>query len=122
MRTGERCPILEENTPVKDVILFISEARAGAALITDKKNVLTGIFTDGDLRRHLKPQVPVLEGPVKEVMTANPKVITQDISALEAVGILKKHMIGDLPVVDKEHQPVGLLDLKDLVNIGLLDL
>ena len=121
MRTQERNPVLSEEKSVKEVLLAISEARAGAALLTDKNGKLSGIFTDGDLRRHLNRSSSV-DISVKEVMIKNPKFVQENLSALEAVGIMKKFMIGQLPVLDNEKTPLGQLDLKDLVNIGLLDL
>lgn len=121
MRSQERNPVLSEEKSVKEVLLAISEARAGAALLTDKNGKLSGIFTDGDLRRHLNRSSSV-DISVKEVMIKNPKFVQENLSALEAVGIMKKFMIGQLPVLDNEKKPLGQLDLKDLVNIGLLDL
>lgn len=121
MRTKERCPVLNEITPVKEVILAISAARAGAAIIVSKSRQMTGIFTDGDLRRHLNKS-STIDSPVVEVMTKNPKFVEENLSALEAVGIMKHHMIGDLPVLDSDKRPVGIIDLKDMVNIGLLDI
>ncbi|EKD27346.1 MAG: hypothetical protein ACD_79C00750G0002 [uncultured bacterium] len=121
MRKNERCPVFNENANLKDVILQISKARAGAAIVTDNSGYMAGIFTDGDLRRHLNISSS-LDCPIKDVMTKNPKFINENVPALEAVGILKKYMIGDLPVMDSNNKPVGLVDLKDLVNIGLLDL
>ena len=122
MRTGSRCPVMPETRPVKEVILAISGARAGSAILTDGDGKLSGVFTDGDLRRHLNHSSAIVDLPVKELMTQNPKYAQEEMAALEAVGILKKHMIGELPVVNGEMKPVGLIDLKDLVNIGLLDL
>lgn len=121
MRTIERCPILSKRLPVKNIILAISEARAGAALLTNDDETLAGIFTDGDLRRLLNNSLSI-ETPISDIMNKNPKFVHPDLSALEAVGIMKKHMISDLPVIDLNKKPLGLLDLKDLVNIGLLDL
>lgn len=121
MRSGERNPVLSEETSVKEVLLAISEARAGAALLTDSNGQLSGIFTDGDLRRHLNKSSSV-DLKVKEVMIKNPKYVEIGLCALEAVGIMKKFMIGQLPVLNKDKHPLGQIDLKDLVNIGLLDL
>jgi len=121
MRKDEKCPILSENIPVKDVILAVSKARSGVALLTSDTGSLTGVFTDGDLRRLLNKNLS-LDIPVKNIMTKNPKVIHDNCSAIEAIGIMKKHMIGDLAVLNEKEVPVGILNLKDLVNIGLLDL
>lgn len=121
MRSKERNPVMSEEKSVKEVLLAISEARAGAALLTDSSGQLSGIFTDGDLRRLLNKSSSV-DLKVKEVMIKNPKYVNENLCALEAVGIMKKFMIGQLPVLDESKKPLGQLDLKDLVNIGLLDL
>lgn len=122
MRTKEQCPILLETTPIKEAILKITAAQAGASILIDSEGSLAGIFTDGDLRRHLNDVSSNDTHPVKGIMTQNPKSVDLEMSALEAVGIMKQFMIGDLPVIDSTNKPVGLLNLKDLVNIGLLDL
>jgi len=121
MRQNEKCPVLIENLPVKDVILAVSKARSGVALLTSKEGYLTGVFTDGDLRRLLNKNLS-LDIQVKDIMTKNPKIIHNNYSALEAIRIMKEHMIGDLAVLNEKNIPVGILNLKDLVNIGLLDL
>jgi arabinose-5-phosphate isomerase len=122
MRKGNRCPVISENCLVKEVLVSISEARAGSAILVDQDGNLSGIFTDGDLRRNLHRSSHIMDLPVKECMTKNPKYVEEEMSALEAIGILKKHMIGELPVLNANRKPVGLVDIKDLVNIGLLDL
>jgi len=119
MRQNEKCLILIETLPVKDVILAVSKARSGVALLTSKKGYLTGVFTDGDLRRLLNKNLS-LDIQVKDIMTKNPKIIHNDYSALEAIRIMKEHMIGDLAVLNEKDIPIGILNLKDLVNIGLL--
>jgi arabinose-5-phosphate isomerase len=122
MRTDDRCPILSEDLSVKEVILSVSSARAGSAILVSPDGILSGVFTDGDLRRHLNRSLVFMDSPVSEVMTRNPKYVEDSVYALEAVGLMKEFMIGELPVVDANRKPQGLLDLKDLVNIGLLDL
>ena len=72
MRKGKANPIVGEDTIVKDVLYAITEARAGAASVVNKKGKLTGIFTDGDLRRHLEMDSNLAQKRVKEVMTKKP--------------------------------------------------
>lgn len=75
MRKGEANPLVSENASVKDVLLAITKARAGSATVIDKNKKLAGIFTDGDLRRHIESAPSLLNRKVKEVMTRAPKTI-----------------------------------------------
>jgi len=120
MRMGEQNPIVTEGTAVKDVLLLITRSRAGSANIVDKRRRLVGIFTDGDLRRHMDSGIDILRRPVQEVMTKDPVTITRRQLAVEALKILKEKKIDELPVVDERHRPVGLLDVQDLLKAGIV--
>jgi len=120
MRSGaSHCAVMEDDL-VRDVLVAITEARAGAASVVDKQGRLTGIFTDGDLRRHLDMERPLLMCPVKEVMTKKPTKIGKERLASEALRILKEKHIDELPVVDSKGQPIGMLDVQDLLKAGLV--
>ncbi len=119
MRTGEQNPIVKENETVSEVLIKITKARAGCACVIDGKGKLKGIFTDGDLRRHLESQPNLTSFKVKQVMTANPITVEKDKLVQEALEIIKEMKIDELPVVDFQHRPVGLIDVQDLIKIGL---
>ena len=120
MRSGNFFPKVPENKTVKDVLFAITRARCGSACVVNKKGVLVGIFTDGDLRRHLEVDANLSLRQVKEVMSKNPTVISKDKLAAEALKILQQKKIDELPVVDAQHKPVGLLDVQDLLKAGLV--
>lgn len=120
MRKGAASPMVNEDKLVKDVLLSITHARAGSATIVDKKGKLVGIFTDGDLRRHLDKDVNLVKRKVKEVMTKNPITIRPDRLAVEALRILEEKKIDEIPVVDAQKRPVGLLDIQDVLRAGLV--
>lgn len=120
MRTGKDNAVVREDKVVSEVLLSITRSRAGAATIVDADGRLTGIFTDGDLRRHIESDPGLLQRKVKEVMTRNPLVITPDKLAAEAMHILQEKRIDEVPVVDKNKRPVGLLDVQDLLKAGLV--
>ena len=120
MRTGAANPIVGENAPVKKVLLAITKARAGSASVVDSKGKLVGIFTDGDLRRHIERQPRLIDMRVKDVMTKNPTAITKERLAAEAFDILRSKKIDELPVVDEKSRPIGLLDVQDLLKAGLV--
>jgi arabinose-5-phosphate isomerase len=120
MRSGKANPVVHEDMTVSRVLLKITQARAGAAIVVDKKGKLTGIFTDGDLRRHIEADADLPKRMIKEVMTRDPLVIRRDKLAAEAMHILEEKKIDEVPVVDKDNRPVGLLDVQDLLRAGLV--
>jgi len=120
MRKGHDNPIVNENYSVKKVLLSITKARAGSASVVDSKGRLVGIFTDGDLRRHLENQPNLINKKVKDVMTKNPTTIKKEKLAAEAFDILRSRKIDELPVVDDKKRPIGLLDVQDLLKAGLV--
>ncbi|MGE5197287.1 MAG: KpsF/GutQ family sugar-phosphate isomerase [Deltaproteobacteria bacterium] len=120
MRTGSSNPVVNEDKKVSEVLVKITQARAGSATVVDKKGRLAGIFTDGDLRRHLEINPDLAQLRIREVMTKNPTTVTAHMLAAEAMRILQAKKIDELPVIDKKHRPVGLLDVQDLLRAGLV--
>lgn len=120
MRTGHNNPIVRDNKIVKEVLLSITRARAGSASVVDAKGKLVGIFTDGDLRRHLETGHNVINMRMKEVMTKNPTVTRKDRLAAEALEIMRSKRIDEIPVVDEKGRPIGLLDVQDILKAGLV--
>lgn len=120
MRKGQANPILKEDALVKNVLLAITAARAGSATIVNKKGILVGIFTDGDLRRHLEYDSNLTMRRVKEVMTKKPTVVKEDKLAVEVLRILQSKKIDEVPVVDEKGKPIGLVDVQDLLKAGLV--
>lgn len=120
MRTGAANPIVTQQARVKDVLLAITRARAGSATVIDGRKRLIGLFTDGDLRRHLEADPEVIVRPVREVMTRHPKTISPDRLAVEALHLLRAYRVDELPVVDDRGRPIGLLDVQDLLKAGLV--
>ena len=120
MRTGNHLAKVRETMNVKKVLLAITKARCGSACVVNAKGKFVGIFTDGDLRRHLESDRDLLNQQVKHVMTKNPTTISQDKLAAEAFRILHERKFDELPVVDGKYRLVGLLDVQDLLKAGLV--
>ncbi len=120
MRKGKFNPVVNEYSLVKEVILRITTAHAGAAVVVDKKGRLIGIFTDGDLRRNLEKHPHLLRKKIKEVMTNDPIVVRDDDLASEALKVLERKKIDEVPVVDKNYHPAGMVDIQDLIAAGLI--
>lgn len=121
MRTGTRFPCLPENSPVKDAILAMTKARAGClALVEEETSRLTGVFTDGDFRRSALSGPDFLDKSVQTFMTPNPKTISADAFAVDALKLFEKYNIDDLVVVGDGEKPVGLVDNQDLPKLKIV--
>lgn len=120
MRKGKDIPIVFETADVKETMLTMTSSATGAAIIINKKGKLIGFFTDGDLRRKLQSGANVLNENISKVMTKNPVTATPDMMAVEAGSILKKYKIDNIPVVDKNNKPIGILDQGDILAEGLI--
>ncbi len=121
MRRGKANPIVRGTATVEKALLAITSARAGSCTIVDQNGKLKGIFTDGDLRRHLKKNgVSILSRPIKPFATKRPVAIGEEKLAAEALQILRDRNIDELPVVDKKGRAVGLLDVQDLLKAGFV--
>ncbi len=120
MRKGKENPVVREDASLKKVLLMITGARAGCACVVNKKGTLIGIFTDGDLRRHIETMPDILKRKVKEVMTENPVTVKKGSLAVEALRILREKKIDEVPVIDDKNRLAGLLDVQDLLKEGLV--
>jgi len=119
MYKGEQIPLVHQSTSLKDTIIEITSKRLGVTGVVNEKGVLTGIITDGDLRRLLEKTLDIKELTALDVMSSNPKTIRPDILASFALQQMEKFKITSLIVTDEKKIPVGILHLHDLVNLGL---
>ena len=121
-RPGEKLPIAEVTDTMKRLLEKTADVkRHGAVMIVDKNGKLTGIITDADLRRLMtKEGLHAFDLKAGDVMTANCKRIRVDALAAEATAIFHKYRIDELPVVDADNKPVGLIDVQDIVTIKVV--
>ena len=123
-RRGENLPVASDQLTVAQVLHEVSniKRRSGAVILIDVTGKLTGIFSDGDLRRLITDNdASALSRPINSVMTRAPKRIRENALASEAMAILRQDRIDELPVVDDQDRPVGLIDVQDLVVLRMLD-
>ncbi|MDW8106752.1 MAG: KpsF/GutQ family sugar-phosphate isomerase [Armatimonadota bacterium] len=122
MRTGESLAIVPEHAPLRDALFAITKAGAGAACVVNEVGVMVGLVTDGDIRRRLLQDETALSRPVSEAMTRNPMVITGNPLAIEVLERFNSapRKIGDLPVLDEQGKPIGMVVLKDLLRVGIV--
>ncbi len=118
MRKDDELCVVQDDTAVKDVLLKISntKGRPGAAAVIGTDGILTGVFTDGDMRRGLESGAAFLDAPVAQFMSKNPKVIDGEKFATEALALLSHFKIDQVLVVDSLGKPVGLVDIQDLIE------
>jgi len=118
MRT-ENLPIATEDEMFTDVIQTISEHKLGLAIIVDEKGLLSGILTDGDIRRNLIKHKDVSTLKVTEAMTKSPKTVKADSYAASALHLMEKYSITALPVTDESGKPIGIVHVHDLLKAGI---
>jgi arabinose-5-phosphate isomerase len=122
-RVGVNFTPLPDSLSVREVLARDKTAgrRAGAIVLINGEGKLSGVFTDGDLRRKVESTIDFLDRPIVEMMTKNPKHIAAEALASEAMAIMNKHRIDELPVVDEAGKPVGLIDVQDLVRLRIAE-
>ena len=116
MHTGDAVPLKPLGTKMSDALVEMTSKGFGCVGIVDNKGLIAGIVTDGDLRRHMGPDL--MTATVDEVMTKNPKTIGRDLLAGEALEILNSSKITAL-IVTEANKPVGIVHLHDLLRAGV---
>ncbi len=119
MISGKDIPVVSEKESIKDAILMITSKRLGATCVVNNEGFLTGIITDGDLRRLLERTLDIKSLTAKDIMTKNPKTINKDFLASFALQQMENFNITSIIVVDKLNKPEGIVHLHDLVKLGL---
>lgn len=117
MHSGEATPILHESSGMQSVLLEMTSKRLGCVGFINNSGELTGILTDGDLRRCLSASI--LEEKALNIMTKNPKTVSPDTLASEALNIMNTKKITNLFAVDANNKPIGVVHIHDLLNNGV---
>jgi len=120
MHSGANTPIISVSQTVKDALIEMSAKGLGMTAIVDENQQLVGLFTDGDLRRILEHRIDIHTTQINVVMTKSCTTATQDILAAEALNIMEHKRINGLIVVNKLNQPIGALNMQDLLKAGVL--
>jgi len=120
MRAGEHFPVVDAAATADDAVNVTTKARGGACTVVDKQGKLVGIFTDGDFRRAYVGDSNPGPKPIASLMTRSPHSISADQLATEAVRMHKEFRINQIPVVDDNGHPIGVIDIQDLPRFGLI--
>ncbi len=116
MHGGDAIPLVQTQTPMSDTLLIISQKGFGVVGVTDTDGYLQGIITDGDLRRHM---TGLLEMTAGQVMTSDPRSVTPDTLAAEAIGVMEGK-ITCLFVMNADKRPQGILHIHDCLRAGVV--
>lgn len=119
MVKGDNVPVISQDVSFEQAIVFVSEKHLGTALLIDNNSKLQGVLTDGDIRRAIIKHPNVQNLMVKDVMTQNPKTISENELCAKALAIMEKYSITSLAVVDENNVPIGLLHIHDLLRAGV---
>ncbi len=119
MHSGEYNPVIPKDKTLKEAIIEMTSKGLGATNIIDKKGVLVGILTDGDLRRILHAGKQGLDTCLENVMIRTPKTTTKDTLGVNAIDLMEQYNITVLPVIDDELRPIAMIHLHDLIKAGI---
>jgi arabinose-5-phosphate isomerase len=121
MHTGDALPLVSPEIPMIKATVEISSKRLGVTIVADKDNSILGIITDGDLRRGIeKWGKDFFDMKAIDVMTRNPKTISEDELAVKALSIMEKHSITSIVVPDDNGKAVGIIHLHDILKQGIV--
>lgn len=120
MATGENLPVVTEKALVSDALFEITSKGFGATAVVNERGILTGIFTDGDLRRFIEKNGDNgLDLPVVDGMTKSPKVVHEADHITAALNLVEKFEVSVLLVIDDDNKPVGILHVHDILKAGV---
>ncbi len=115
----EDLPVAHENDKFSKVVEIITEHKLGMAMILSPSGELSGVLTDGDIRRTLMKFGDTSNLIIKDVMTVNPKRITANSYGASALNLMEKYSITALAVVDESNRPIGVIHIHDLLKAGV---
>ncbi len=120
MHTGDALPFVSPETEMAKAVVEISSKRLGVAIVSDTSRKILGILTDGDIRRGIeKWGKEFFDMKAGEVMTKNPKTISDEELAVKALSIMETHSITSLAVPDSDGKAIGVIHLHDILKQGI---
>ena len=122
MHTGERMPIVVEGTLLKDALVEITKKRFGAAIITNERGEMSGIITNGDIRRALEKSMDIYLSVVEDIMTANPVHAKKEMLAVQALQLMTEgeRSVAVLPILGDRGVPEGIILNHDIIRHGII--
>jgi arabinose-5-phosphate isomerase len=118
MLAGEHIPCILENATMEAAVAEINRVGFGVTFVVDKSDIITGIITDGDLRRLLGEHRHIFELAVIDVMTKDPHQIRPDAPVFEALNLMERYQITVLPITEADGKVLGIIHLHDILGKG----
>jgi arabinose-5-phosphate isomerase len=120
MSTGDALPVVQLHTTMRDVIYEMSRKKLGMTTVLEKDGRLSGIITDGDLRRKMATTPNIMDLTARDVMTVNPVAIPRVTMAVEALALMEQRKITSIVVIDDDRRVEGVVHLHDLWRTGMV--
>ena len=123
MHTDGDNPLIHKGKTAKDALFVMTDKGLGAASVIDDDGKFLGLITDGIIRRALAKDNDFLDEPVESIMFTSPLTISPEKMAAQALHVMEQHKpnpVTVLPVIDKEHRPIGMVHLTDLLRQGVV--
>ena len=121
-RVGENAAVVGDSVTVKEMLIEADKIprRCGAVLVVDQQQHLAGIVTDADLRRRLLVDSNILDLTVTELMTKDPVSVDRNTNVRDTIQVIREKRLDEIPVVDENRNPVGVLDVQDLIAMKII--
>lgn len=120
MHKNNDIPIVKQEANLREVLVEMTRKKLGMTTVVNEEGELMGIFTDGDVRRALDSHTDIHLTPIHKVMSMNPKTISHDSLAAEALSMMETHQITSLVATNEKHQPVGIIHIHDILRAGVI--
>lgn len=120
MHQNSDIPIVEINTSLKEALVEMTQKKLGMTTVVNEAGKLAGVFTDGDIRRAFDKNPDIHQTLIHQVMSKNPKTISSDLLAAEALNIMETFKITSLIVLSERNQPVGIIHIHDILRAGVI--
>ena len=120
MHQNKEVPSVARNSSLKEALVEMTQKKLGMTTVVGDNGELIGVFTDGDVRRAFDNQADIQKTAIYEVMSKNPKTISSDILAAEALSIMETYKITSLIIIDPEDRPVGIIHIHDILRAGVV--
>lgn len=120
MHHDKDIPVVSHEEPLKNALMEMSQKKLGMTTVVDENGELIGIFTDGDVRRTLDGNFDIQKTKMHQVMSKNPKTISRELLAADALAMMETHKITSLVIADDRKRPVGVIHIHDILRAGVI--
>ena len=120
MHHSDEVPIVKHDVSLKEALVEMTRKKLGITTVVNESGALIGIFTDGDVRRAFDRNADIHKTQINQVMSKNPKTITHDMLAAEALSIMETYKITSLVITNDRSEPSGIIHIHDILRAGVI--